>query len=460
MADETRLAFPGRIPRFVAAALRRLAEAGHEVALVGGCVRDLVSGDVPGDWDAATSAPPEEVAALFRGSTWQNRFGTVTLPGPERMEITTYRSEEGYRDRRRPERVRWGTSLLDDLARRDFTINAMAWVPYDLRHRRGRVVDPFGGRSDLRARILRAVGDPRRRFDEDALRLLRAVRFATRFGMRLDPATERAIVELAPTGATLSGERVRDELLAMLRSTSAPPSRAFLLMEKLGLLGVLLPELAALRGVEQDKLLPGDALDHSLRTADALPASDAVLRLAGLLHDLGKSSTAGDGHFLGHEKVGAELAAVAMRRLRFSEAEIARVRGLVGNHMFGYEAGWTDAAVRRFIRRVGAHRLPDLFALRRADNAASGSVEPAAGALRELESRVAGQLDGVPLDQAQLAVDGDDLMRELGLPPGPTVGRLLSRLLDAVLEDPAQNEPARLLSLARRELAAAADGAS
>ena len=429
----------------MAAVLRRLTGAGFEAALVGGCVRDLLAGGRPVDWDIATSAPPEATAALFPGSVWENRFGTVTVG---EIEITTYRSESGHADRRRPDAVVWGRSLADDLSRRDFTINAIAWVPVDLPRRRGRLVDPFSGREDLRARVLRAVGDPRRRFGEDALRLLRAVRFATRFGMIVDPTTEAAIRELAPTAAGLSGERVRDELMRILASPAAPPSRALLLMEHLGLLSVLLPELAALRGIPQGKALPGDALDHSLRTADALPATEPLLRLTGLLHDVGKATTLADGHFIGHETVGADLVRGLMRRLRFAHAEIDHAAHLIAQHMFAYTPDWTDAAVRRFIQRAGAGNLRDLFALRRADNAASGAVEPAVGGMAELESRIGRELTQSPLEPRQMAVDGDDLMAALHLPPGPTVGWLLDELFAAVIDDPARNRRDELLAMA------------
>lgn len=431
--------------------LARLAEAGHEAAVVGGSLRDVMRGEPPGDWDVATAAPPEVVAGLFEESTWENRFGTVTVRiAGDTVQVTSYRTEGTYRDRRRPDEVVFGTSLRDDLARRDFTINAVAWLPTDLEARRGHLVDPYDGIGDMRRGLLRAVGDPEERLDEDALRLLRAARFAARYGMAIDPATERAIRRFVPTAVTVSGERVRDELVRIL-DAAAPPSRAFELMERLGLLGVLLPELAALRGVPQGKPLPGDALDHSLRTVDALPAGKPLLRLVGLLHDVGKSTTLSDGHFYGHEEVGAELAEGVLRRLRFATAEIDRAVRLVRRHMFAYEPAWTDAAVRRFIKRVGPDHLDDLFALRRADNVASGVDEPAAGGLAELEARVARELDA-PLRTTDLAISGHDLQRELGLRPGPIIGQLLDRLLEAVLDDPRQNERQVLLALAREAL--------
>lgn len=439
------------LPAAVAGVLDALREDGGEVVLVGGCVRDVVRGEVPVDWDIATSWPPDAVAGRFPGSTWENAFGTVTVihPGGEPgIEVTTYRIEAGYRDRRRPDAVRWGSSLREDLARRDFTINAMAWLPEEASVAIGRLVDPFGGAADLEAGLLRAVGDPDERFNEDALRLVRAVRLASRFDLQLDPPTEAAIRRHAPDAAGLSGERVRDELMRVLGS-AAPPSRAFALMEQLGLLAVLLPELAALRGVPQAKPLAGDALDHSLRAADALPAADPVLRLAGLLHDLGKATTLADGHFLLHEEAGERLAGQVMLRLRAPRAELARVGRLVLHHMFTYSPDWTDAAVRRFVRRVGADLLPDLFALRAADDVASGVRDPAIGGWGELRRRTAAVIASDPLEAKHLAVTGDDLVAELGIGPGPVIGRLLAALLEEVLEDPALNSRDRLLDLAR-----------
>ncbi len=241
---------------------------------------------------------------------------------------------------------------------------------------------------------------------------------------------------------------MRDELLRILGG-AAPPSRAFPLMEQLGLLVILLPELAALRGIPQAKPLAGDALDHSLRAADALPATDPVLRLAGLLHDLGKATTLSDGHFLQHEQEGERLAGQVMLRLRAPRAELTRVGRLVLHHMFTYSPDWTDAAVRRFVRRVGADLLPDLFALRAADDIASGVRDPAVGGWEELRRRTAAAIASDPLEAKHLAVSGDDLVAELGIGPGPVIGRLLAALLEEVIEDPTLNSRDRLLDLAR-----------
>ena len=439
------------LPPHVAAVLAALHRGGEEAVLVGGCVRDLVRGEVPVDWDIATSAPPEAVVRRFPGATWENPFGTVTVLDPAGgpgVEVTTYRVEANYRDRRRPDAVRWGRSLGEDLARRDFTINAMAWLPEHPETGDGLLVDPFGGAPDLEAGLLRAVGDADARLAEDALRLVRAVRFASRFEMRLDPATESAIRRHAFDAAALSGERLRDELMRILAGATRP-SRAFELMERLGLLTVLFPELAALRGVPQTKPLAGDALDHSLRTADALPAGDPVLRIAGLLHDLGKATTLADGHFLQHEQAGELLAEQLLLRLRAPRSEMRRVGRLVRHHMFAYTSDWTDPAVRRFVRRIGADLLADLFALRAADDAASGVRVPVDGGWPELLRRAVEAIASDPLEAKHLAVGGDDLVAELGIPPGPAIGRLLAGLLEAVLEDPTLNTRERLLAQAR-----------
>lgn len=457
--SELRIDLPG-IVRHV---LAQLTDAGYDAVLVGGCVRDAVRGVIPTDWDVASDAPPEEVVARFPDATWENRFGTVTVRAADgegrSVEVTTFRVEGPYRDRRHPTSVSWGRSLEDDLARRDFTINAMAWRPLDLASGRGVVIDPQGGAADMTAGVLRAVGAPDERIGEDALRMVRAVRFAARFEMRLDEGTAAAVRRHAPEAATLSGERVRGELMRIMAS-DAPPSAAIRLMEELDLLVVVLPELAALRAIPQAKALPGDALDHSLRTADALPPGDPVLRLAGLLHDIGKATTLADGHFIGHEVEGAQQAAKLMRRLRFSRPDIARVEHLVRQHMFVYGPEWTDAAVRRFVRRVGPDVLDDLFALRQADNIASGAREPEEGGLDELRRRTEAVVAGDPIGPKQLAVRGEDLMTELDLEAGPMVGRLLDQLMEAVLDDPALNRREELLRRARQLLQDPGSGAS
>jgi len=446
------LVFPD-LPERVREVIRTLGDARHEVAIVGGAVRDRLLG-LPhrGEWDAATAARPEEVVALFPGATWENRFGTVTI-GPEPViEVTSYRAEGTYRDRRRPDEVRFGVSLTEDLERRDFTINAMAWLPIDLDSGRGALVDPVGGQSDLDRRLLRAVGTPRERFAEDALRLIRAARFAGRLELTIDPATEEAIRDAAPTVEAVSAERVRDELMRIL-ALDATPSGAIGILERLGLLVVILPELVALRGVPQSKAIPGDALDHSLGAVDAADATDPpALRLAALLHDLGKATTLRDGHFIGHETVSATLAGNVLERLRVPRTLADRVVGAIRHHMYDYDSAWTDAAVRRFVRRLDGVDRDLLFDLRRADNAASGVGQAGDANQAELEARIAEQVAAEPglLVDRRLAIDGHDLQRELGMPPGPEIGAVLDRLTEVVLDDPTQNRRDILLDRARR----------
>ena len=441
------LTFPD-LPNAVRRVLATIAAAGHEVALVGGSVREPLLGiRHRGDWDAATSAHPDQVAALFPDASWENRFGTVTVAGPPAVEVTSYRAEGGYRDRRRPDEVSFGVSLEEDLARRDFTVNAIAWVPADVAAGTGTLHDPFDGRADLAARLLRTVGDPRARFEEDALRLVRAGRFAGRFEMTIDPATEAAAIELAPSAATVSGERVRDELTRILE-LDPKPSRALGILERLGILRVIVPEVAALRGVPQSKAVPGDALDHTLAAVDAAPPE---VRLAALLHDIGKATTLRDGHFIGHDTVGADLAVQVLQRLRVPTAPAARITGAIRHHMYDYDAAWTDAAVRRFIRRTAQVDRRLLFDLRRADNAASGVGAIGEENQAQLESRIIEQLARQPdlLMHRRLAIDGHDLQSELGMRPGPDIGAVLDRLTEAVLDDPSLNRRETLLELAR-----------
>ena len=446
-----RLAIPTAVRELVGS----LQAAGHSAYVVGGSLRDVLLGREPLDWDLATDARPERIQAIFPGSAYENRFGTVGVRVEgSTYEITTFRSEHDYADFRRPHRVEFGETIEVDLARRDFTVNAMAWGG-----RPGEeptIVDPHGGRTDLEARLLRAVGDPDRRFSEDALRMVRAVRLASVLDFRIEPATLAAIVRQADLVRHLSGERLEVELRRLLGSER--PSVGLRLAEETGLLVRISPELVAQRGVSQNKVAGEDLWDHTLRAVDAAPRDRFEVRLAALLHDIGKPATAGDGHFLGHDAVGADLAAALLDRLRVPRAVAGRVCHLVRHHMFSYQPSWTDAAVRRFILRnsgPGAARLDDLFALREADNVGSGQPRDAGG-LGELRRRVEEQLAAnVALTLGDLAIDGDDLIGELALAPGPAIGRILDELLDRVIADPSLNERPTLLRLAR-EIAAAA----
>ncbi|HET7701842.1 MAG TPA: HD domain-containing protein, partial [Candidatus Limnocylindrales bacterium] len=417
---------------------------------MGGALRDVAAGRPAPDWDLATSALPEQTAGLFEGAVYENRFGTVAVRrAGEEFEITTFRSDHDYADHRRPHRIEFGTSLELDLARRDFTMNALAWgaeAGGPVRPKAPGLIDPYDGLADIAAGTIRAVGDPRLRFEEDALRILRAIRFATTLGWTIEPATLAAIRETSPLVAHLSGERIWAELTKILAADR--PSVGLRLLQETGALAAISEDLAAQRGIDQRKI-PGDDLwDHTLRTVDAVPEDRPVVRLAALVHDIGKPSTAADGHFIGHDSVGADLAGELLDRLHVPVATRNRVVHLVRQHMFRYEPGWRDAAIRRFLAKVGPAAVEDLLALRAADNVGSG-VARDADDIAQLRARIAAELAAGPiLDRSALAIDGADLIDELGMVPGPEVGRVLMALFDRVVENPAMNDRSTLLGLA------------
>jgi putative nucleotidyltransferase with HDIG domain len=441
----------GAVPSAVVALIDRLVDAGHAAYAVGGSLRDLLLGREPADWDMATDARPDRLLALLPGAVYENRFGTVVVRRDgQTFEITTFRLEHEYADFRRPHRVEFGDDVESDLARRDFTVNAIAWGrrPGDLQNV---LVDPCGGREDIATSTLRAVGDPDARFREDALRMVRAVRLAATLGFTVEPATMAAIAVNARLAEHLSGERIGAELEKLL---AAPrPSIGLGLAQQTGLLTVISSELAAQRGIPQRKYPGEDLWDHTLRTVDAAPAERPVVRLAALLHDLGKPSTFTDGHFPHHDVVGAKLADAFLRRLRYPRTPAETVVHLVRHHMFYADPGATDAAIRRFILRIGAGRLDALFALRRADDIGSG-MDPDDPDGLAFRARVEHELHAAhPLDRSGLAVDGAVLMAELGLSQGPLLGRVLEELLDRVIADPGVNERGSLLLLAHGILA-------
>jgi putative nucleotidyltransferase with HDIG domain len=444
---------PLSVPASVQSVLEALWSAGHAAYVVGGGVRDSLLGRDVADWDVATAAPPEEVKALFPTGRYENHFGTVTVPGSrpdEDVQVTTFRRDHQYGDHRRPDSVTFTDSIAEDLARRDFTVNAIAWGR-EPGAETASLVDPTGGKSDLDARLLRAVGEPAARFEEDGLRLMRAARFAAQLGFDIEPMTRAGMALKAEIVKWVSAERVGAELRKMVAAD--PPSTGFRILEQTGVLEHALPELAAQRGVPQDKIAGHDLWGHCLATLDAaalIDPANETLRLAALLHDIGKPGTFADGHFVGHEDEGARLAELLLVRLAFPRRDIDRVVELIRHHMFNYESRWSGAAIRRFIRRVGRDLVDDLLNLRAADNVGSG-LAPGAGDLDELRHRVADELAAnPPLDLAALAVRGDDLMAELHLRPGPQVGELLERLLSLVIADPAQNRREILLEHASR----------
>ncbi len=453
VTDDERLAQAS--PAAVDDLLRSLWQAGHAAFVVGGAVRDVLAGRPTHDWDLATSALPEQTLAIFEDSVYENAFGTVAVrrAGAE-FQITTFRSDHDYADFRRPHRVEFGTSLEADLARRDFTMNALAWGadptepvdPADPRPASARVVDPFGGRADIAAGRIRAVGEPRERFEEDALRIVRAIRFAATLGWTIDPETLAAIHATAPLVAHLSGERLAMELEKLLAAER--PSVGLRPLADSGVLAQISPDLAAQRGIAQNKVPGEDLWDHTLRTVDASD-NQTIVRLAALVHDIGKPATAADGHFHHHEVAGADLADMLLDHLHVPTATRTRVVHLVRQHMFRYEPSWGDPAVRRFLAKIGPDAIDQLFALREADNVGSG-VPRDADDLAGFRARIGAELAaGAILDRSALAVDGSDLMAELGVPAGPEVGRVLSELFDRIVENPHLNDHAQLMEIAR-----------
>jgi len=456
-------AAPASAPAAVIAVLNSLWQSGHAAYLVGGGVRDELLGRPVTDWDVATDARPERLLELFPSGHYENRFGTVTVPADDiDIEVTTFRRDHRYADHRRPDEVTFSDSLEEDLARRDFTVNAIAWgsspagaTGTDHPH----WADPTGGLADLDDRLLRAVGDPATRFDEDALRLLRGARLAAQLAFQIEPSTLAAMAATAQTVRYVSSERIGAELNKML--AASPPSRALAILADTGVLEHSLPELAAQRGVAQDKAPGMDLWAHCLATLDAaarINPGNPRLRLAALVHDIGKPGTLADGHFIGHDTEGARLAELMLTRLAFPRRDVETVADLVRYHMFSYEPRWSGAAVRRFIRRVGRDLVGDLLNLRAADNLGSG-LAANAGHLDELRQRVAAELAaGAPLSLRELAIHGDDLTSAFDLAPGPVVGELLDHLLGWVLDDPARNERPALLDEARARLARRGDG--
>ncbi|MFN8012610.1 MAG: HD domain-containing protein [Holophagaceae bacterium] len=449
--------------------LRPIAEAlGPDARLhaVGGAVRDRLLGREGGDWDLATALLPDEVlrrakAAGLRAIPTGLQHGTVTLlSGELAVEVTTFRGDEGYSDGRRPDAVRLGVGLEEDLARRDFTINALA-LPVEAvgaRDWRTRIVDPFGGLADLEARLIRAVGDAETRFREDGLRPFRACRFASQLGFRLDESTRGAIPRCLDVAAKVAAERVQVELTKLLCGTA--PATGLQLLADTGLLDLWTPELRPMIGCGQNAHHRFPVWEHSLAVVAAAPA-DPGLRWAALLHDVGKPGTrsvseAGSVHFYGHEGHSLTLAEGILRRLKASHALLADVLALVRHHGMHPDEAWSSAACRRFLRRLdedgldlerwGAFRLADQLGKGFGDEPCRANHEAVMLRLRALRDA------RPPLRVADLALQGRTLMDVAGRPGGPWLGRLQKHLLESVIEDPALNTAAALEALARRWL--------
>ena len=426
--------------------VKTIKKAGFKCFVVGGGVRDLILKKTVDLWDLTTDAKPEQISRLFKKVVPTGiKYGTVTvILNGKQYEITTFRSDERYVDGRHPSNVRFSKDIKADLCRRDFTINAIAYDPTTKE-----LVDEHGGLADIKKKVIRTVGDPIERFREDGLRPLRACRFASKLNFKIDPNTLKAIPRTLSVAKKVSMERVHDELLKMLSADM--PSIGLELMRKAGLLKLYIPELLKGIGVKQPKPFhKDDVYWHGLYSCDKAPKVMPILRLAALLHDIAKPKCKKGDTFYNHEKFGADTAVKIMKRLKFSNEHIKYVENLVKNHMFNYSPEWSDAAIRRFIVRVGVKNLNDLFMLRAADIKAMGRpVE--AGHPRKLRGRIAKILKAQnALHLNALKVNGNDVMKALKMPPGPKVGEVLDKLLEKVIDDPRLNSRPELLRLMER----------
>lgn len=438
-----------QIARPVLDICKELRSSGERAWVVGGCVRDTLRGERVNDWDVATTARPEKVQKVFRKVIPTGiDHGTVTvLWKGQPFEVTTLRGEGAYSDGRRPDHVVFVDDIDRDLARRDFTVNALAYDPVD-----GQLVDPFGGLTDMRDKVLRAVGDPGERFQEDGLRILRGARFAATLDFELEPGTEAAFRGALDTFRRVSPERVREEWLKAMKAEV--PSRAFEVMRRTGILEVTFPELLEQVGCEQNQWHAYDVWNHTMRVLDE-SAPDPVERIAALLHDVAKPRTraksdkTGDWTFYHHEKVGADMAERWLRDYRFSNRERELVVGLIRHHLICYSDEWTDAAVRRFIKRVGPERVDPLLRLGNADALGKGrNVEQELAALEELRNRIDKTIEeGNALTTQDLAISGNDVIEHLEGGAGPIVGEILRTVLDRVIEDPALNTRDKLMPM-------------
>jgi tRNA nucleotidyltransferase/poly(A) polymerase len=443
----------GKIPEIIKEVAEKLKKAGFEAYLVGGCVRDLLLSREPKDWDITTNAKPEEILRFFPDSVYENNFGTVGIktrsedPKLKIIEITTFRVEGKYSDKRHPDEVRFAETLEEDLSRRDFTVNALAMSPD------GKIVDPFGGQKDLKNRMISCVGEPEKRFEEDALRLFRAVRFAVELDFEIDFKTRRAIEAKAGLLEAIAKERIRDEFIKILMCDRA--SAGIILLEQVDLLRYVCPELREGLGVGQNKHHIYTVFEHNVRALDYAAKKNYSLeiRMAALLHDVAKPKVKqGDGPnstFYNHDLVGAKITVGLLDKLRFSRDFVEHVAHLVKYHLFYYNVGEvTDAGVRRFLNRVGPEYLDDLIKVREADRIGSGVPKAVPYKLRHLLFMI-DKVRRDPVSPKMLKVDGKAVMEEAGIPPSPKVGQILAVLLEEVLEDPSRNDKSKLIARVR-----------
>lgn len=450
------------IPQEILDIYKRVGEANFEVYLVGGCVRNMLLKKPVKDWDMTTNATPEDLLKVFKEGFYDNKFGTVGLPlltqvyGRIVVEITTFRTEKGFSDKRRPDAVEWGNSIEEDLARRDFTINAIALKLETRRSTLNAVlIDPYEGQKDIDRKIIRAVGNPKERFKEDALRLLRAVRIATEYSFVVEENTWKEIVADSKLIKEVSGERIRIELLRILASENA--YEGIMLLKNSTLLDHILPELIEGIGISQKR--PGrhhvdDVFTHNILSLKFCPSKDPIIRFAALLHDVGKPKVMGKDEnglviFYNHEVAGAKEAREICDRLKFSRKERDKIVNLIRWHMFTVDEKLSDAGIRRFIRRIGVGNVKDMMDLRIGDRLGGGTQTAESWRLKLFKKRIEDQLKPLPFSINDLAIDGNDIMKELKIKPGPKIGEILQKLFLEVDEDLSKNRKEFLLKRLR-----------
>jgi tRNA nucleotidyltransferase (CCA-adding enzyme) len=435
-----------QIPKEVSRITETLAKVGFEAWVVGGCVRDLLLGRTPKDWDITTNATPEDIQKLFENTFYTNEFGTVGIVNEDAaenvrvVEATPYRLEGKYSDARRPDSVTFSPHIEDDLKRRDFTINAMAYNPAT-----GQLLDLYGGVKDTSAGIVRAVGEPSERFTEDALRIMRAIRISAELGFSIEAATQEAMRHAASQLSKISKERIRDEFVRIVNSSK--PMDAVILAQTIGILKYIAPELEQGMGVEQNQAHSFDVFEHNLRAlqhaADKNWSFD--VRLAALFHDIGKPASRRwgdekhDWTFHGHDVVGAKITKKALEALKFPRETIEKVCSLVRWHMFFSDPDKiTLSAVRRIIKNVGKESIEELVKLRICDRIGTGRPKEQPFRLRKYQAMIEEALRD-PISVGMLAVDGKQAMEISGEKPGPRIGWMLHALLEEVLDDPKLN---------------------
>lgn len=446
-----------KVPEEVKEIADKLNAAGFEAYLVGGCLRDLLIEREPKDWDIATDAKPEEIQKLFTDSIYENAFGTVGVktesedPTLKVVEATTFRKEGKYTDKRHPDVVAFAKTIEEDLARRDFTINAIA-LKFPISKQ---LVDPFGGLNDLKKKLIRAVGKPEERFQEDALRLMRAVRFAAQLDFDVEQKTADAIKKHAGLIEFIAKERIRDELAKLLMTEKA--AEGIRQMLALGLLKYVIPELMEGVGVEQNRHHIYDIFEHNLRSLEyaAKKNYSLVIRLAALLHDVGKPESRrwrsdsrgvkihqgkkGDWTFYGHQIISERKTLQITDRLRFSKEISEKIALLIREHMFVYDPeAVTLRGVRRLLSRVGSENIDDLIELREADRIGSGVPKAQPYRLRYLQAMIE-KVKKDPIGPKMLKINGHEVMELLGIEPGPKIGAVLAVLLEEALDDPKLN---------------------